>query len=110
MDQPFFLKHPCHVRAAVMCRYLFDMCRIPISTLLVCPQMVSALQNGTASYAGLRAPQEGSYPLPVRSISTTSTIKVSLCVDTVTMPEARFQGKVSIPLGCDSTMHATVIV
>lgn len=40
--------------------------------------MVSAPRNGTVLFVGLKGLQGSSYSLPVRSISTTLTIKVRL--------------------------------
>lgn len=52
------------------------------STFFFSLQMVSAHQIGMALFVGLKG-LLGKYPLPVQSISLTSTIKVSLALDTV---------------------------
>lgn len=52
-------------------------------TLFFSLQMVSAHQIGMALFVGLKGLLEKLYPLPVQSISLTSTIKVSLALDTV---------------------------
>lgn len=52
------------------------------STLFFSLQMVFAHQIGMALVVGLKG-LLGKYPFPVQSISLTSTIKVSLALDTV---------------------------
>lgn len=59
--------------------------------LFLCSQMVSAPQSGMALFVGLKGLRGSLCPLPVQSISMTSTIKVRLALDVCRWnPEAYF--------------------
>lgn len=73
--------------------------------------MVSARQNGTVLFVGLKGLRESSYLLPVQSTSMTSTIKVSLALDAVCSwnPEAVFHCEVKDHQILDAIVYLTII-